>query len=296
MKCGRATVFSFVAFLGLNPGMNAANSSGASGDGPYRAIVDRNIFDLRPPPVNSGPVTPAAPPPNVKLVGLMLISGHPQGVYSILDQSTPGKQPVSYILSENQRQASLEVKSIDMKGETSRVQIGDQLVDLKLEEPKAPMAPAAAPAGMTAGAQRPFVAGRGGRAFPMPTPGGGYAAPAPAAPSYSPTPGAGAGGLPTRPVRTDGGLTAEQQAMTPEQSLAQLEQSRQYYQQNNPALAQLLPPNPYQPQQPQTTQPEPETGSQSTPSSPSTTQQAPLGSRTTGTFRMPPPLPPMPGR
>jgi hypothetical protein len=250
MKSGGKAIIWLVAGFALTLESTAqANNSASSSDGPYRAIVDRNIFDLRPippAPVTQGTVTP---PPNVKLIGLMMINGHPQGVFSVQDP-TPGKQPVSYILSEDQRQATLEVKSINMDGKSARVQIGDDNVVLKLEDPKAPTGPAPAPAGgLAAGlGQRAF--GPGGRAagraaFPMPVPGQPAAAGGVPSASYSPgaSPDAGNGALPTRPVRTD---TTADQAVTPEQSLVQMEQMRDQYQQNNDPRAMLLPPNPLQ--------------------------------------------------
>jgi hypothetical protein len=178
MRCGGNVVVCLVAGFALatGPGVQA-ESSGTSSDGPYRAIVDRNVFSLRPMPVASAQPAPSTPPPNVKLVGLMMISGHPQAVISVLD-SGPGKQPVSYILSEDQRQASVEVKSINLAGQSARVQIGEDFAELKLET-NAVAASAPAPGGQMMPGQRPFFPGaRGGRpGLPMPGPGGGFAPP-----------------------------------------------------------------------------------------------------------------------
>src|SRR5580704_13735337 len=151
---GKAIAWLLAGFVLTLESKAQANNSGSSSDGAYRAIVDCNIFDLRPvppAPVAPGPVTP---PPNVKFVGVMRITDRVQGVFSVQDP-TPGKQPVSYILSQDQRQGTLEVKSIDMAGKSARVKIGDEVVLLKLEEPKAPTGPAAAPA--AAPGQRTFV-------------------------------------------------------------------------------------------------------------------------------------------
>ena len=144
MTSGGKTIVWLATGFALTLGSTAlANSSGSSSDGPYRAIVERNVFDLRPIPPQA--VTPdvAAPPPNVKFVGVMRITDQVQGVFSVQDP-TPGKQPVSYILSQDQRQGTLEVKSISMtsKPPTAHVQIGDEIVELKLDEnPKAPGGP-----------------------------------------------------------------------------------------------------------------------------------------------------------
>jgi hypothetical protein len=282
MKSGGKAIVWLVTGFALTLGTVAqANSSGPSSEGPYRAIVDRNVFDLRPVPPQKGPDPVVTPPPNVKLIGLMIISGHPQGVFSVQDP-TPGKQPVSYILSEEQRQGTLEVKSINMAGKTAHVQIGADFAELKLEDPKAPTGPGpAAAAGLAGPGQRGF--GPGGRAagrtgLPMPTPGG--------APSASYSPGAspadaGNGGLPTRPVRTD----ANEQPLTGEQQQVAIEQNREAYRQSGSPLADLLPPTQVGAlMQNAANQP---TGDNTTPVTQPNPQRTPLGQRIHN-YQMPP--------
>jgi hypothetical protein len=226
---GKLVVWLLAGFAMACEGATQANNSASSTDGPYRAIVDRNVFDLRAVPVAPVVADTAGPPPNVKFIGVMRITDRVQGVFSVQDP-TPGKQPVSYILAEDQRQGTLEVKSINLDGKSARVQIGESTVVLKLEDPKAPTGPAPAAAGALAAGpgQRTFVPGGrpGGRgAFPLPAPG----QPAPA------------GGLPTRPVRTD---AASQQTVTPEQQVMNLEQTREQYLQSGDPRAAILPPSP----------------------------------------------------
>jgi hypothetical protein len=292
MKRGGKAVVWLVAGLVLGAGTTArTETSASSSDGPYRAIVDRNVFDLRPVPVAPPPVAPATPPPNVKLVGLMILSGQPQGVFSVQDP-TPGKQPVTYILSVDQRQASLEVKSINMTGKSARVQIGEDISELKLVDSQP--AAAATPAPGLPGGPRPFGPGgrQGGRGgFPMPgqppgvSPQGGYN-PTPSA-SYSPgvSPDAGANALPTRPVRTDSG----DDSMTAEQQMVNIEQNRAMYQQQGSPLANLLPPTPLTAalQAQQNTTGDQNGNTTPTPETP-TGNRPPLGARRTGTFPMPP--------
>ncbi len=226
--------------------------NGDSGVGPYGAITTRNIFDMRtPPPKDTGPTTPPTPPPNVKLIGLMLISGHPQGVFSIQDPA-PGKPPVNYILGEDQRQAMLDVITIDMAGKKAKVQIGDDTAELKLEDPKAATSGGAAPGAGPGQGSRPMMpGGRGGmRGGFGPqggfSPTGGYNPAGPSA-SYNPgaSPDAGSGALPTRPVRTD---SSGDQQMTAEQQIILMEQQReQYLNSSDPReqeIAGLLPPTP----------------------------------------------------
>ncbi len=294
MERGGKLIVSLLSVLALTMGTPAIRSSAASSDEPYRAIVDRNVFDLRPMPVNTGPATPPTPPPNVKLAGLMEITGHPQAVLSVTDPTAPSKPPVSYVLAEGEGKANVEVKSINMNTKTARVQIAGDIVQLKLEEVKA--AAGGAPGLAAAPGQRQFPPGArgGGRgAFPMPTPGG-PAVPAPgsnpASPSYQPGASSDTSGLPARPVRTDS-VDPAQQAMTPEQSLVQMEQNRETYAQNNDPRAALLPPNPLynalQQQQQQAAAGGGSTGSQQN----TTQQQSPpaFGTRRTGTMAAPMP-------
>ena len=294
---GKAIVWLLAGFAMACEGATQANNSASSSDGPYRAIVDRNVFDLRPVPVAPVVTDTAGPPPNVKFIGVMRITDRVQGVFSVQDP-TPGKQPVSYILSEDQRQGTLEVKSINLDGKSARVQIGESTVVLKLEEPKAPTAPAPAAApGLAAGpGQRTFVPGgrAGGRgAFPMPTPTPGQPAPAGGAPSasYSPggSPDAGNGTLPNRPVRTD----ATEQPMSAEQQVIAIEQNRNAYQQAGSPLADLLPPTALTGalQAQQNGGADQQAGGNTAPTT--STPQLPIymRSRTTGTYAPPPPMP-----
>jgi hypothetical protein len=289
MERGGKMIVSLLSVLALGVGIR---SSAASSDGPYRAIVDRNVFDLRPMPVAAINTAPATPPPNVKLGGLMEITGHPQAVLVVTDPTAPSKPPVSYVLGEGERKSTVEVKSINMDNKTARVVIAGNEVQLKLEEVKATGGPAPGGAPGLAGAPGPRqfppgVRGAGRGAFPMPTPG----SPAmPASPSYQPTAAPDASALPTRPVRTDATDAAAQPAMTPEQQFVQIEQNRDAYTQNNDPRAQILPPTPLT----QALQASAAGGGQDTgasaPQAPAAPQR-PLGMRTTGSM-VAPPLPP----
>jgi hypothetical protein len=259
MKCGGKMMVGLAVGLAWTMSCSAVTGdSTASGDGPYRAIVDRNVFDLKPIPPPAAPQAPSTPPPNVKLIGLMMISGHPQGVFQILD-SGPGKTPANFVLAEEQRQETLEVKSIDYAAKKATVQIGDDVSELKLEEPKA-IASVAAGAGLGRGPRPMMPGGRGamrggfvpqGGFTPGGSPGfapasGGYN---PATPSASYNPGigpgvgsdAGGGTLPTRPVRTD---TPDEQPLTAEQQILQIEAQREQYLNEGNPIAQILPPTP----------------------------------------------------
>ncbi|HZQ48078.1 MAG TPA: hypothetical protein VFC07_13760 [Verrucomicrobiae bacterium] len=97
-----------------------ASASSNTGDTPYSAIVDRNVFDLKDPPPPPKDLPPTnAPPPNVTLTGIMSMFGKKQALFMVQKTASPGKAPdaaASYIMCEGQRQEGLEVLEIDQKG------------------------------------------------------------------------------------------------------------------------------------------------------------------------------------
>lgn len=270
MKCGAKLAVGLVAGAVLalkagaassvTPGLfrsHAATSATAStgstastgnDNGPYHAIVDRNVFDLRDKPEVKDEGPPPPPPPNVKLIGIMMISGRVQGVFSVQDP-VPGKQPVSYILADGERHGSLDVKVLDLAAKTARVQIDSDVVTLKLEKPTAvaSAAPGGVPgAGIPLG-QRGMVPGaRGGPAGMRGGFGGApagtyqpYVPPGAGGPSANYAPGVSPDGLPTRQVRTD-----ETPVPPAEQQVVQIEQNREQMLNDGNPLAQILPPTP----------------------------------------------------
>jgi hypothetical protein len=83
---------------------------------PYQSIVDRNAFGLREPPPPPAPPAPPPPPPVarpiIKLKGWTSLFTKPRALLQITEQ---GEKPQNMILSENERQGEIEVKSIDME-------------------------------------------------------------------------------------------------------------------------------------------------------------------------------------
>lgn len=83
---------------------------------PYQSIVDRNAFGLREPPPPPEPAPPPPPPPVarpvIKLKGWTSLFSKPRALLQITEQ---GEKPQNFILSENERQGEIEVKSIDMQ-------------------------------------------------------------------------------------------------------------------------------------------------------------------------------------
>jgi hypothetical protein len=242
MRLGRKLMFGLALNAALVIGAQADNIRPAnnSSSGPYHTIMDRNVFQLVAPPVVK-PVAPPPPaPPNVKLIGLMEISGHAQGLFSISDPTAPGKVPIPVMMSVNERQSGVEVKEIDIKAKCARIQVGDNISMINLDEPKGMSGgPGLAPAGPGPGMGMGLRSGGYPPTQPaMPTAAAGY--PSPSLPgAYNPEAGAGAnaaaggvdmgGGadaLPTRQVRAEQEQAVQQQLYNMEiQRQAALEQN-----------------------------------------------------------------------
>lgn len=84
---------------------------------PYRAIVGRNVFSLKPPPPPPNPedLVKRDPPPKIRLQGLTTILGRRQVLFKTQSSAKPG-QPAkdeSFVLSEGERQGEIEVLAID---------------------------------------------------------------------------------------------------------------------------------------------------------------------------------------
>src|SRR5215472_11388177 len=86
-------------------------------DSPYQAIVDRNVFALKPPPPppTNNPDANKPPPPAITLTGITTILGSKRAFMSV---NMPAKPPEpakvqSFMLSEGQRDGDIEVLEID---------------------------------------------------------------------------------------------------------------------------------------------------------------------------------------
>src|SRR4051812_44337384 len=91
----------------------------AIGDNPYQAIVDRNVFALKPAPV-AAKVDPEAnkpPPPPITLTGITTILGSKRVFLTVNMPPKPPEQGKvqSFMLSEGQRDGEIEVLEIDEK-------------------------------------------------------------------------------------------------------------------------------------------------------------------------------------
>jgi hypothetical protein len=165
MTHGRKTLLCLVG--GLSACSLTISAWGNTGDNPYKTIVDRNVFGLKPPPP-SGPAEgtePKTPPPKITLTGITTILGNKRALMKTPPAAVkPGEQPreQSYILSEGQRDGELEVVQIDEKTGSVKLMYAGTPVTLTFEKDGPKTAPGGlpAPAGMVPG--RPFPGTDGG--------------------------------------------------------------------------------------------------------------------------------------
>ncbi len=92
------------------------------GDSPYKVIVERNAFDLKPAPVvNLETNAPPPPPSNLKMTGISTVTATPQLMLIVTE---PGGKQVNKILKEGEREGAIEVVSIDAKAGSAKVRNG----------------------------------------------------------------------------------------------------------------------------------------------------------------------------
>lgn len=172
MTHGRKTLLCLVG--GLSACSLTISAWGNTGDNPYKTIVDRNVFGLKPPPPPVDPNVEAAaknPPPKITLTGITTILGNKRALMKTPPAAVkPGEQPreQSYILSEGQRDGDLEVVQIDEKTGSVKLMYAGTPVTLTFEKDGPKTAPGGLPAptgmvpGMPPGGGRPFPGTDGG--------------------------------------------------------------------------------------------------------------------------------------
>lgn len=158
-----------------------------SGGSPYQAIVDRNVFGLKPLPTLVDPKEANKPPPaKITLTGMYTMGGVKRALMKV---QTPAKPPepakeIPLTLSEGQRDGEVEVLEIDTIARTVKVNNSGTITSLDFTNNGAKIAAGPAPGG------------------PPPLPGG------PGGPGLAPpnpfSPGSVSKGVPTaRPMRMD---------------------------------------------------------------------------------------------
>ena len=103
---------------------------------PYQGIVDRNLFNLRPPTRPEDNLPPAQPPPQITLTGITTILGNKRVLMKVQEPPHP-PQPAkedSYILTEGQRDGDIEVLSIDEQAGSVKVNNHGTIQELTFEK------------------------------------------------------------------------------------------------------------------------------------------------------------------
>ena len=90
---------------------------------PYQGIVERNVFNLRPPPAPPDTTPPPVPPPRITLTGITTILGNKRALMKVLEPPKPPEpaKEASYILTEGQRDGDIEVIAIDEQAGSVKV-------------------------------------------------------------------------------------------------------------------------------------------------------------------------------
>jgi hypothetical protein len=177
MNCGVKTLLCLLGCLAVATEGKAILSE-VPDTNPYHAIVERNVFDLRappPPPTNTAPVVP---PSNVKLTGIASLFGPKRAMFMVVPGAMPGKPPgkeESVILSEGQRQGSLEVQEINEKSRTVRISNEGVVSVITFEVTKPQNMPAGAGAGFAGGNPQLHPINFVQPPPALPSPNGGYA-------------------------------------------------------------------------------------------------------------------------
>ncbi len=174
-----------VALCGpVTPGFTAAEN-------PYAAIVERNVFALKPPPPPASTEPEKAPPPNIMLTGITTIFGNKRAIMRTPPVAgKPGEAPreQSFFLAEGQQEGEMEVLQIDEKLGTVKVKYGGTPVTLSFDKNAPKMAGAAAP-------------GAPGTMPGVPMPAGGLPPPPHNNNPFSPAADGGFKSIPTRTLR-----------------------------------------------------------------------------------------------
>ncbi|HEY9510045.1 MAG TPA: hypothetical protein VIV82_09315 [Verrucomicrobiae bacterium] len=134
-----------VYLLGLSFCVVAHAASSDSGNSPYQAIVERNVFGLKPPTGPEEAPPPPEPPSKITLSGITTMLGNKRALLSV---QVPNKPAENFILAEGQRDGEIEVLQIDEHAGTVKVSNHgvEQLLDFKTDGAKAQVAAVPPPA------------------------------------------------------------------------------------------------------------------------------------------------------
>lgn len=135
---------------------------------PYRDIVTRNTFGLRPISAPAPPESYGGPPPRLALTGITTILGDKRALLKVGPSSSkPGEGPKaeeSFVLAEGQRHGELQLLQVNEQTGSVRVNQGGTIMTLVFQSREAPGAePTAAHSAGTPGIVAPARAIRGPR-------------------------------------------------------------------------------------------------------------------------------------
>lgn len=123
-RAGKTTIWALISVL-LGVGAEAVTPGTSPNQTPanqYQGIVDRNVFNLRPPPapVNPADLVKKEAPPKVTLDGITTILGKKETFLSV-PPTKPGTPAQTLMLAEGQAEDDVEVTSIDERAGVVKV-------------------------------------------------------------------------------------------------------------------------------------------------------------------------------
>jgi hypothetical protein len=144
MRRGKRTTIWILAGVLASAGVVAAEPEHSSSD--YQGIIDRNVFDLHPPPTDTdGHLTrPQAQIPKLTLNGMTTILGK-KLVILTTPATKPGVPPETLMLAEGQAQDEVEVREIDENAGSVKVVNHGEEQTLDFDQNGAKPAPTANP-------------------------------------------------------------------------------------------------------------------------------------------------------
>jgi len=242
MKHGRNARLSVLAGAFLSASCIALTGFGATGENPYSAIVERNVFNLHapPPPVNPADLIKKTPPPKITLTGITTILGK-KVAFLTTPPVKPGGPPESVMLAEGQAQNEIEVKSIDEKaGVVQVVNHGEaQPLDFEHDGAKPSGPPGGMPMPITLPAPQPAAPPPGVQ--PMPN-AGSMIRPLRSLPASNPGANNNTGGPGFGGTASAGSFGVPQNNLTPEEQVALIEIQRVKAMQEKDPVSTILPP------------------------------------------------------
>jgi hypothetical protein len=129
----------------------SATANQTSGGNPYGAIVDRNVFGLKPPAPPPDPEANKPPPRKIILTGIYKMGATARALMKVAEPPKPPEpaKEIPLILSEGQRDADVEVLAIDTITSVVKVSNAGTVMTLDFtNNGAAKLASAGAPAAM----------------------------------------------------------------------------------------------------------------------------------------------------